>query len=103
MNPVRTEYIDQRVVLKNKRVLDVGCGGGLLAEAMSKKGAQVTGLDFGTTTIDVAKLHALESKLDIRYLNESVEQHVATHAGLYDAVTCLEMLEASVPRSRRHH
>ena len=93
MNPVRTGYIDQRVALKNKRVLDVGCGGGLLAEAMSKKGAQVTGLDLGTTTIDVAKLHALESKLDIRYLNESVEQHAATHAELYDVVTCLEMLE----------
>lgn len=93
MNPVRTEYIDQRVALKNKRVLDVGCGGGLLAESMSKKGAQVTGLDLGTTTIDVAKLHALESKLDIRYLNESVEQHAATHTGLYDVVTCLEMLE----------
>jgi len=93
MNPVRTDYIDKRVSLKDKVVLDVGCGGGLLAEAMSKKGARVTGLDLGKTTIEVAKLHALESKLDIRYLNESVEQHASQHAGTYDAVNCLEMLE----------
>jgi 2-polyprenyl-6-hydroxyphenyl methylase/3-demethylubiquinone-9 3-methyltransferase len=60
---------------------------------MSKKGARVTGLDLGKTTIEVAKLHALESKLDIRYLNESVEQHANQFACTYDAVTCLEMLE----------
>ncbi|MES1190799.1 MAG: bifunctional 2-polyprenyl-6-hydroxyphenol methylase/3-demethylubiquinol 3-O-methyltransferase UbiG [Steroidobacter sp.] len=93
MNPVRTGYIDQRVSLKDKTVLDVGCGGGLLAEAMSKKGARVTGLDLGATTIEVARLHAMESKLNIHYLNESAEQHAATHAGTYDVVTCLEMLE----------
>ena len=93
MNPVRTGYIDQRVSLKGKDVLDVGCGGGLLAEAMTNKGARVTGLDMGTTTIEVARLHALDSKLDIRYLNEAVEQHATTHPGQYDVVTCLEMLE----------
>lgn len=93
MNPVRTDYIDKRVTLKGKNVLDVGCGGGLLAEAMTLKGAKVTGLDMGNTTIEVAKLHALESKLDIRYLNESAEQHVTSHAGQYDVITCLEMLE----------
>jgi len=93
MNPVRTEYIDKRVRLKGKRVLDVGCGGGLLAEAMSNKGATVTGLDLGATTIEVAKLHALDGKLNILYLNESVEQHAAGHVGAYDVVTCLEMLE----------
>ncbi len=93
MNPVRTEYIDKRVALKGKTVLDVGCGGGLLAEAMRKRGANVTGLDLGSTTIEVARLHALESKLDIRYLNESAEQHALSHAGQYDVVTCLEMLE----------
>ena len=93
MNPVRASYIDQRVSLKDKTVLDVGCGGGLLAEAMSKKGARVTGLDLGATTIEVARLHAMESKLNIHYLNESAEQHAATHADTYDALTCLEMLE----------
>jgi len=93
MNPVRTDYIDTRVSLKGKLVLDVGCGGGLLAEAMSIRGAKVTGIDLGSTTIEVAKLHALESKLAIRYLHESAEQHVASHAGEYDVVTCLEMLE----------
>jgi 2-polyprenyl-6-hydroxyphenyl methylase/3-demethylubiquinone-9 3-methyltransferase len=93
MNPVRTDYIDKRVSLKGKRVLDVGCGGGLLAEAMARKGAQVTGLDLGATTIEVARLHALESKLDIRYLNESAEQHALKNPGQYDVVTCLEMLE----------
>lgn len=93
MNPVRVRYINERVSLQGKQVLDVGCGGGLLCEAMTKLGAQVTGLDLGSTTLEVAKLHALDSGLSIRYLQESVEQHAATHAGQYDAITCLEMLE----------
>jgi len=93
MNPVRTGYVDQRVSLRGKKVLDLGCGGGLLAEAMTKLGATVTGLDMGTTTIEVAKLHALDSKLDIRYLNETAEQHGGIHLGHYDAITCMEMLE----------
>jgi len=97
MNPVRVGYIDQRVQLSGKRVLDVGCGGGLLCEAMTRRGAQVTGIDLGETTIEVANLHALESQLDIRYLRQSAEQHaqelVQEHAGSYDAITCLEMLE----------
>lgn len=93
MNPVRVGYIDQRVSLAGKQVLDVGCGGGLLSEAMARKGATVTGLDLGETTLEVANLHALESGLSIRYLQESVEQHAQTHAGHYDVVTCLEMLE----------
>ncbi len=98
MNPVRVEYINRHTRLDGKRVLDVGCGGGLLAEAMSKLGAQVTGIDLGETTIEVATLHALDSKLDIRYLRQSVEQHAAeqraaNNAGSYDMATCLEMLE----------
>ncbi|MGE0115204.1 MAG: bifunctional 2-polyprenyl-6-hydroxyphenol methylase/3-demethylubiquinol 3-O-methyltransferase UbiG [Steroidobacteraceae bacterium] len=93
MNPVRVGYIDQRVQLSGKRVLDVGCGGGLLCEAMTRRGAQVTGIDLGETTIEVATLHALDSQLDIRYLRQSVEQHAVAHAGSYDVVTCLEMLE----------
>lgn len=93
MNPVRVEYIDRRVKLAGKRVLDVGCGGGLLAEAMCKRGANVTGIDLGETTIEVATLHALDSKLDIRYLRQSVEEHALNNTGSYDLVTCLEMLE----------
>ncbi|MGC3980225.1 MAG: bifunctional 2-polyprenyl-6-hydroxyphenol methylase/3-demethylubiquinol 3-O-methyltransferase UbiG [Steroidobacteraceae bacterium] len=93
MNPVRVGYIDQRVGLQGKRVLDVGCGGGLLCEAMTQRGAQVTGIDLGETTIEVATLHSLDSQLNIRYLRESAEQHAQTHTGSYDVVTCLEMLE----------
>lgn len=93
MNPVRVAYIDSRVRLAGKQVLDVGCGGGLLCEAMAKLGAQVTGIDLGPATIEVAELHALSSQLTIRYLRESVEQHARLHAGHYDTVTCLEMLE----------
>lgn len=93
MNPVRVGYVDQRVKLSGKHVLDVGCGGGLLCEAMRKRGAQVTGIDLGEATIEVATLHALDSQLDIRYLRQSAEQHALQHAGHYDVVTCLEMLE----------
>lgn len=93
MNPVRVDYIDRRVQLAGKRVLDVGCGGGLLCEAMARRGAQVTGIDLGATTIEVATLHALDSQLNIRYQRESAEQHLLTQAGSYAVVTCLEMLE----------
>ena len=97
MNPVRVGYIDQLVQLNGKRVLDVGCGGGLLCEAMARRGANVTGIDLGETTIEVANLHAMESQLNIRYLRQAVEDHAAEQqaqstAG-YDVVTCLEMLE----------
>lgn len=93
MNPVRAGYIAQRVHVYGKQLLDIGCGGGLLSEAMARWEAQVTGIDLGETTIEVAKLHALESGLKIRYLRESAEQHLQSHAGAYDVVTCLELLE----------
>jgi 2-polyprenyl-6-hydroxyphenyl methylase / 3-demethylubiquinone-9 3-methyltransferase len=93
INPVRVAYIDDHAPLKGKRVLDVGCGGGLAAEGMAKLGARATGIDLGETTIEVARLHALESGLDIDYRRESAESHAAQHAGRYDVVTCLEMLE----------
>jgi 2-polyprenyl-6-hydroxyphenyl methylase / 3-demethylubiquinone-9 3-methyltransferase len=93
INPVRVAYIDKRAMLKGKLVLDIGCGGGLAAEGMSKCGAQVTGIDLGTNTIEIAELHALESGLKIAYYRESAEVHAAKHAGSYDVVTCLEMLE----------
>jgi len=94
LNPVRLSYIESRVgALAGKRVIDVGCGGGLLTEAMSRRGAEVTGIDLGAATLEVAELHALESGLSIRYVKQSAEDHAAQAPGSYDVVTCLEMLE----------
>jgi 2-polyprenyl-6-hydroxyphenyl methylase / 3-demethylubiquinone-9 3-methyltransferase len=93
LNPVRLDYVDSRAGLAGKLVLDVGCGGGLLSEAMAGRGAQVTGIDLGPQTIEVAELHALESKVPVRYARESAETHAAQHAGAYDIAVCMEMLE----------
>ena len=93
LNPVRLDYVDEKAALRGKRVLDVGCGGGILSEAMARRGAQVTGIDLAPQTIEVAELHALESQLSIRYVRESAEAHAAHSAGAYDVVTCMEMLE----------
>jgi 2-polyprenyl-6-hydroxyphenyl methylase / 3-demethylubiquinone-9 3-methyltransferase len=93
INPVRVAYIDRRASLKDKRALDVGCGGGLAAEAMARHGAVGAGIDLGEQTIEIAKLHAIESGLTISYRLESVEAHADQHAERYDVVTCLEMLE----------
>ncbi|HLS82064.1 MAG TPA: bifunctional 2-polyprenyl-6-hydroxyphenol methylase/3-demethylubiquinol 3-O-methyltransferase UbiG [Steroidobacter sp.] len=100
LNPVRLQYVERCAGLAGKRVLDVGCGGGLLSEAMARRGAQVTGLDLAPLTIEVAELHALESGVDVRYLRESPEMHAAHSAGAYDVVTCMEMLE-HVPEPQR--
>jgi 2-polyprenyl-6-hydroxyphenyl methylase / 3-demethylubiquinone-9 3-methyltransferase len=93
LNPVRLDYIDEKAPLRGKRVLDVGCGGGILSEAMARRGAQVTGIDLAPLTIEVAELHALESQLSIRYVREAAETHAVHSAGGYDIVTCMEMLE----------
>jgi len=93
LNPVRTDYIDARASLAGKRVLDIGCGGGLLCEAMAQRGADVTGIDLGATAVQVAELHALESGVKVRYLLEPAEVHAARAPAAYDIVTCLEMLE----------
>jgi 2-polyprenyl-6-hydroxyphenyl methylase/3-demethylubiquinone-9 3-methyltransferase len=93
INPVRVAYIQRATGLQGKRVLDVGCGGGLAAEGMAKCGADVTGIDLGEQTLQVAKLHALESGLNIQYRQEAAEVHAAMFPGRYDVVTCLEMLE----------
>ena len=94
LNPVRLDYIDERASsLRGKRVLDVGCGGGILSEAMARRGAQVTGIDLAPLTIEIAELHALESQLSIRYVREAAETHATHSAGAYDVVTCMEMLE----------
>lgn len=93
LNPVRLDYIDQRAELPGKRVLDVGCGGGLLSEAMARRGAEVTGVDLAPLTIEIAELHALESNVPVRYLRESAEAHALQAPQAYDVVTCMEMLE----------
>lgn len=93
LNPVRLAYVASRAPLPGKRVLDVGCGGGLLSEALAQAGANVTGLDLGKETLQVAELHAVESGVSVRYLCESAETHATTSPDTYDVVTCMEMLE----------
>jgi 2-polyprenyl-6-hydroxyphenyl methylase/3-demethylubiquinone-9 3-methyltransferase len=93
LNPVRLEYVERAGPLAGLRVVDVGCGGGLLAEAMARKGARVTGLDLASELLQVAGLHALEAGVAVAYRLESAEQHAASHAGEYDVATCMEMLE----------
>ncbi len=96
INPLRCNYIDSRCPVAGKKLLDVGCGGGILAEGMAQRGAQVTGLDMGQAPLNVAKLHSLESKLDIDYQQITVEalaDQQVDNQGTYDIITCLEMLE----------
>jgi len=104
INPLRLGYIAQRSGgLFGKKVLDVGCGGGILAESMAREGAQVTGLDMGAEPLEVARLHALESGVSVDYIQQTVEDHAEQHAGSYDVVTCMEMLEhVPDPRSVVH-
>jgi 2-polyprenyl-6-hydroxyphenyl methylase/3-demethylubiquinone-9 3-methyltransferase len=93
LNPARLDYIDARAGIAGKRVLDVGCGGGLLSEGMARRGAQVTGIDLAPGAIEVAKLHALEAGIAMDYRLVPVETLAESAAGTYDLVTCLEMLE----------
>lgn len=97
INPLRLDFINQRTPLAGKKVIDIGCGGGILTESMAMKGAQVKGIDLGKAPISVAMLHAKESQLDIDYELVSAEDLSVRDAGRYDIVTCLEMLE-HVPR-----
>jgi 2-polyprenyl-6-hydroxyphenyl methylase/3-demethylubiquinone-9 3-methyltransferase len=93
INPLRLDYVDRIASLAGKKVLDVGCGGGILAESMSLRGANVTGIDMGETPLKVARLHALESGAEVEYQHISAEDLAAQHPGEYDIVTCMEMLE----------
>ena len=93
INPLRLNWIDGLAALEGKRVLDVGCGGGILSESMYFKGADVTGIDLGEKAINVAKLHQLESGAKVNYQLIAVEQLAAEQPASFDIVTCMEMLE----------
>jgi 2-polyprenyl-6-hydroxyphenyl methylase/3-demethylubiquinone-9 3-methyltransferase len=97
INPLRLDYIERLEPLQGKRVLDVGCGGGLLSEGMAARGAQVTGIDMGEAPLSVAKLHLYESGLEVDYQQITAELMADQNPAAFDIVTCLEMLE-HVPR-----
>ena len=93
INPLRANWIDNLSPVAEKKVLDVGCGGGILAEALAQRGAMVTGIDMGDAPLGVAKLHQLESGLSIDYHKSTAEDFAKDHENAFDVVTCLEMLE----------
>jgi 2-polyprenyl-6-hydroxyphenyl methylase / 3-demethylubiquinone-9 3-methyltransferase len=93
INPLRLDFIDARAGLAGRRVLDVGCGGGILSEAMARRGAEVTGIDLGEAPLAVARLHARDAGLAVDYRLSSVEALAEETPGAYEVVTCLEMLE----------
>lgn len=93
LNPARLGYVAQRTTLQGARVLDVGCGAGLLSEAMAGEGAQVTALDLAPELVKVARLHGLETGVKVDYRLQSVESLAEEMPGQFDAITCMEMLE----------
>lgn len=93
LNPVRLQYVAQRVPLRGARVLDIGCGGGLLSEALAKEGADVTAIDLAPELVKVARLHSLESGVTVDYRVQAAEELAAEQPGSFDVVTCMEMLE----------
>jgi 2-polyprenyl-6-hydroxyphenyl methylase/3-demethylubiquinone-9 3-methyltransferase len=93
INPLRLEWIAALAPLAGRDVLDVGCGGGILAEAMAQRGARVTGIDLGEKALKVAQLHLMESRLPVRYELASAEDYATRHPGEFDVVTCMELLE----------
>ncbi|MFT4196429.1 MAG: bifunctional 2-polyprenyl-6-hydroxyphenol methylase/3-demethylubiquinol 3-O-methyltransferase UbiG [Pseudoxanthomonas sp.] len=93
LNPVRLRYVADRVALHGARALDVGCGGGLLSEALAREGAQVTAIDLASELLKVARLHTLESGVQVDYREQPVEALAAEAPAAFDVVTCMEMLE----------
>ena len=91
LNPLRLEYISSRLEIKNKKILDIGCGGGILSEELSKMGAKVTGIDSSKKSINIAKKHAKEQDLEIEYINGSILD--ASNLGSFDCIICFEMIE----------
>ncbi len=93
LNPARLDYVARQLPLKGKKILDVGCGGGLLSEALARGGADVVALDLSSELIEIAKLHLYESNVKVDYRLQSVESLAEEMAGQFDAITCMEMLE----------
>lgn len=93
INPLRVGWIDEIVSLAGKRVLDVGCGGGILSESMAARGAQVSGIDLSEKALGVARLHLFESAMQVEYQHSSAEDFAEQHPESFDVVTCLEVLE----------
>ena len=93
LNPARLDYVKQRLALRGAVVLDVGCGAGLLSESLAREGARVTATDLAPELIKVARLHGLESKVEVEYLLQSVESLAQQRPARFDAITCMEMLE----------
>jgi len=93
LNPARLAYITERAKLKDKRVVDVGCGGGILTESLAKQGALVTGIDIAEKALSVAKLHLYESGCEVDYQHATAEAWADEHTGSVEIVTCMEMLE----------
>jgi len=93
INPLRLNYIDEKAPLPGKKVLDVGCGGGILSEGLSQRGAHVMGIDMGDAPLSVARLHGLETGIDVDYQQMTVEALAEQQPESFDIVTCLEMLE----------
>ena len=91
LNPLRLEYISSRLEIKNKKILDIGCGGGILSEELSKMGAKVTGIDSSKKSISIAKKHGKEKNLDIEYIDGSILD--ISNLGKYDCIICFEMIE----------
>ena len=93
LNPLRLRYIESGFALQGAGVLDVGCGGGILSEAMARAGARVLGIDLSQAVLDVAELHALEGKIEVRYRAVAAEQLAMEQPAAFDLVTCMELLE----------
>lgn len=93
INPLRLDYIQSHAPLAGKRVADIGCGGGILSESMARAGADVTGIDLSKAAIDIARLHAMEASISVDYQCISTEEFASANAGLFDVITCMEMLE----------
>ncbi len=93
INPLRLKFITDGLDLSGRKVLDVGCGGGILTEALAKSGAHAIGIDLSNDSIEAAKIHARKEGVDVEYRYENIEETAANHAGEFDAITCMEMLE----------
>jgi 2-polyprenyl-6-hydroxyphenyl methylase/3-demethylubiquinone-9 3-methyltransferase len=93
INPLRANFIDERSPVAQQKVIDVGCGGGILAESLAQRGAQVTGIDMGEAPLAVARLHALEAGVELHYEQITAEEKATQMPGEFDVVTCMEMLE----------